>query len=595
MQMARARGFLNYSGLVDIQLLVTPANIQIGLVVVCGVALSLILSTFGLLKNSIVLHLQTVGRVNQKPWWQKTGFDLALLVAALYGVMQLRYQDTLPAIGEGAEAIIKQNPLLFLVPALCSLSLTLIALRVLPIVSTLIAGGLVRTNRVAPLLAVRQVARAPQGYTAPIFLLVLTLSLAVFTSSLAMTLQRYENTLAYHVIGSNMRLWELGENTEIDIAIEVEELCLKDPELPCPWENQTAAEAWIEDMGLRERPRWRFLPVANHLQVPGVHAASPVGWYTVEPLSREFGAEGVYVGIDRSSFIDVAYWEPHFAEESLGTLMNVLAVAPEGVLVSRDLAEQWSLVIGNTVPVKVVIAEPGKVREFQEVTLALKVAGYVDRFPSWTPEQGPLFVGNLDYLFQEAGGQFPYQVWLKTDTDPAVTVKAVKAMGYNVQAWDAPSVRVSQALTRPEFQGLMGMLSTGFLISACLTILGLLLYIFFSFRRRSIEVGTLRAIGLSKVQVTGLMIWELAFLMLLGSLGGTVIGLGVSRTLIPYMRFGMTVVPQEITPVVVHIAWHHVFLIYGLFTFLFVIMVFILITALNRVRLYAVLKLGDTL
>lgn len=598
MLMARSRGFLDYSGVMEMQLLVTPTNLQIGLGVVCGLVLSLLFSTFGLLQNTIVLHHQDVGRTNQKPWWQKVGLDLILLAAALYGVFQLRYQDAMTSMGEGsATEIIQQNPLLFLVPALCSLSLALLALRILPIISAFIAGGFAQTNRVAPLLAVRQVARHPKSYTAPIMLLVLTLSLAVFTSSLALTLQRYEDTLAYHEIGADVQLFEVGENTEVEIDVEVEKLCLEDPELPCPWENPTAAEAWIEEMGLRDRPRWRFMPISEHLQVPGVRAASPVGQYTAEALSREIGAEGVYMGIDRSSFINVAYWERHFAVENLGTLMNALAIAPEGVLVSRDMMDQLSLVIGDTMPVKVVIAEPGKVGEYQEVNLILKVVGSFDRFPTWTPDQGPLFVGNLDYLFQEAGGQFPYQVWLKTntDSDPAVIVKAVKALGYNVQSWKAPSLRVDRAMTRPEFQGLMGMLSTGFLISACLTILGLLLYVFFSFRRRSIEVGMLRAIGLSKTQVTGLMIWELAFLMLLGSLGGTVIGLGVSRVLIPSMRVGMTIIPQEITPVVVTIAWNHIFLIYGLFVFLFVLMILILITALNRVQLYAVLKLGDTM
>ncbi len=598
MLMARARGFLDYSGAADFQLLVTPANVQIGLGIAAGLIFSLLWSTYGLLNTTIVLHHQDAGRSKQSAWWQSAGLDLVLMGIAIYGVIQIRQQDLLPVDTtiSGAENI-QQDPLLFLVPALCSIAFTLVAMRLLPIVSAVFARVIAQTQQVTSLLAARQVARQPGNYNAPLILLVLTLSLAVFTASLALTLKLYEGTLSYREIGTDLSLVEVGENTDIEIELEIEELCINDPELPCPWENARAAERWIEAMGLRNRPTWRFLPVADHVEVQGVLAASRVGRYSVEPLSREIGAEGIYLGIDRNTFVDVAYWLPQFAESDLGSLMNALAIAPDGVLVSREMVDQLALVIGETLPVRIIVAKTGTVGQFQEATLLLKVVGIVDRFPSWMPDQGPLFVGNLDYLFQEAGGQFPYEVWLKTDSqrDPAAIVKDVKAIGYNVQRWSAPSVQISRALTRPEFQGLMGMLSTGFLIAACLTVLGLLLYIFFSFRRRAIEVGTLRAIGLSKGQVTGLMVWELAFLMLLGSLGGTGIGLGISEWLIPTMRVGRTTVSQASVPVAVHIAWSHVFLIYGLFSVLFLAMIVILTTALNRIKLYAVLKLGDTM
>ena len=53
----------------------------------------------------------------------------------------------------------------------------------------------------------------------------------------------------------------------------------------------------------------------------------------------------------------------------------------------------------------------------QRTTLKLKVIGTVEYFPTWYPSQGPLFIGDLDYLFETAGGQFPYDVWLATAQD----------------------------------------------------------------------------------------------------------------------------------------------------------------------------------
>ena len=56
--------------------------------------------------------------------------------------------------------------------------------------------------------------------------------------------------------------------------------------------------------------------------------------------------------------------------------------------------------------------------------------------------------------------------------------------------------------------------------------------------RRFIELGTLRAIGLSTTQLTIFLICELAFLILLGLGLGTGIGVLISRVFIPYLQIG---------------------------------------------------------
>ena len=61
------------------------------------------------------------------------------------------------------------------------------------------------------------------------------------------------------------------------------------------------------------------------------------------------------------------------------------------------------------------------------------------------------------------------------------------------------------------------MLSVGFLAAALLTVLGFFLYALFSFRRRFIEMGVLRAVGLSAGQMTVFLASELAFLIVVGA------------------------------------------------------------------------------
>ncbi len=122
-----------------------------------------------------------------------------------------------------------------------------------------------------------------------------------------------------------------------------------------------------------------------------------------EDLSR-----GFFVGVDRIDFPQVAFWRDDFADQSLGSMMNALAVEQNGILVDQRILDQGGFNIGDTISPRVTMYGNNFEVDF-------KIVGAFDLFPTWYPEQGPLIVGNLDYLFQQMGGEFPYRVLLKVD------------------------------------------------------------------------------------------------------------------------------------------------------------------------------------
>ena len=149
----------------------------------------------------------------------------------------------------------------------------------------------------------------------------------------------------------------------------------------------------------------------EYLEFPGVTAATRVGRYAG---STELGGAlrtGVFLGVDRADFARSAFWRRDFAAQRLGTLMNNLAVTPNGVLIPSEFAGRLGLRTGDTINVTVITGG-------QRNPLPMKIVGTFDLFPTWYPEQdGPLFVGNLNYLFEEAGNQYPYEVWLNLTGD----------------------------------------------------------------------------------------------------------------------------------------------------------------------------------
>ena len=85
--------------------------------------------------------------------------------------------------------------------------------------------------------------------------------------------------------------------------------------------------------------------------------------------------------------------------------MNALAVRQDGVLIPREFMQQHNLRGGDVVRLTYHhIWFPFEV--------PMTIVGTFELFPTWYPDRRPLFVGNLDYFFEQAGSQFPYEVWL---------------------------------------------------------------------------------------------------------------------------------------------------------------------------------------
>ena len=571
----KARSFLDFSLQTDLRVGVTMATMRFGLVAAGLTLVALIVPTIGAARYTIVTYKQDRARALRPPWWKRVWLDVLLFIPAAYGTYLLRQQGSIALpVGEGVVANDPfQNPLLFLVPALGIFALTLFILRILPVAMAGISWIASHMGGIGILLAGRHLSRTPGFYAAPLMLLVLTLSLSAFTASLAQTLDQHLYDQMYYQVGADMRLVEMGESTETTGLGEA---------------FGGAVGPATEEEEEEEGPSWLFLPVSEHLKVPEVQAAARVGRYRAFTRLSGGSQAGTFVGIDRVDFAQVAFWRPDFSPVSLGGLMNALAVTWNGVLVPRSFMSQHALNIGDTFRVRV--RTYGQANE-----LDVKIAGAFDLFPTWYPEDGPLFVGNLDYLFEQAGGQFPYHVWLETDPDVDYDqiVEGVRDLRLRVLDWDAPLLKVDAEQRRPERQGLFGLLSVGFVAAALLTVLGFLLYALFSFRRRFIELGILRAIGLSSRQMTAFLAWELAFLILVGVVAGTGLGAWVSEMFIPYLQVG-TGPSAQTPPFVVKIAWSAIFRIYALFGLLFVGALGGLAALLLRMKIFQAVKLGET-
>lgn len=571
------RSFLNFTVESDLRISMTLSTFQFGLVAVVVTMVAQVFPSLGASKHTIITYKQEQGRTIRPPWWQRAWLDVLLMIPTLYGTYLLRQEGnlTLPTGGNSSGPF--DNPLLFLVPALGALASTLLILRLLPIIMAAISWLASKSSSVGFLLAARYLARDPAFYTAPLVLLILTLSLSTFTASLAQTLDSHLYDQHYYQLGADGQLVELGQTTASGDGSAT---------------GGEGTESQGSGQNVISEERWVFIPVSEHLNVPEVEAVARVGDYTATIQAQGRWQEARYMGVDRLDFPQVAYWRYDFAPASLGALMNSLAVASEGILLPGEFMRRNGINVGD--PIQVRVSSYG-----QRAEMTMLVVGEFNLFPTYYPqgdEPTPLIVGNLEHYFDYAGGQVPYGVWVKTtpETDYEQLRRDLREYDITVLDYRSARARIADEQQRPERQGLFGVLSVGFLAAALLTVLGFFLYALFSFRRRFIELGTLRAIGLSALQMTTFLAWELAFVVLMGLGAGTVLGSLISNVYIPFLQVG-TDARALFPPYMVEIAWPAIFRIYILFGVLFVGALSILAAMLLRMKVFQAIKLGETL
>ena len=552
----RTEAFLDFGQANTLPLRMTLSTARLALLVLAGTLLLGTLPVMIAAQQTLISYQQQVVRATRRPLWQRLYLDVLVLLAAGYGYYTLRRQGSLVALGVGPSGGGDpfSNPLSLLLPATALFGCSLLVVRVFPLLAALLARVGRRVFGATTLLALRHLARSPEQGRSIVLLTVLTLALGTFSASMATTLDRNDIDRIMYATGGDLRISEQAELSQTE-------------------------------------ERWTVLPPWEHGQVPGVEAWSRVRISEVQaPVGGGQNASGALIALDRAGFHAGGWWRDDLARESMGDLMNILAAEPQAIIVSRQFLSASRLRLGDTLTLAPAEQSgAGAATDFV-------IRGAVDSFPMVYPKPGQFFfVANYNYVYL-AVDPAGYDVVLKLapGADAAQVVAGVEERGYKVQGFKDATALVQASRERPERTGFVGLLSLGFVAAAGLTMLALLLYSLFSFRRRMVEIGVLRAAGLSLGQLFWLLAFELCFLTLTSAVAGTALGVAAARLFVPFYQLGATVEARTPTFLVM-IAWNEIgrlLLILGAMLLLTLLATTLL---LRRLRIHEAIKLGQEL
>jgi len=211
--MGRTQTFLRFGDAGDLALVMNSRSWRALLVAWVIAAVLIAAPSLGALRPQALLDTASSSIDDRRPWWQRSNLDLVAIGAIAFFTWFLLRRDQL-------QGDLLQDPVVILLPALCALAAGLFALRLLPRLAGLLAVFLQRTDSTAGLLVARRLARVPRSLTTPLLLLVITAALAIYTGSLARTLDLQLLDTAHHRVGAQNSIQgstdaQLGERFDI--------------------------------------------------------------------------------------------------------------------------------------------------------------------------------------------------------------------------------------------------------------------------------------------------------------------------------------------------------------------------------------------
>lgn len=471
--------------------------------------LTRLLPAFNAMRRSIVSHLRERSRPLTIPLSVKLAVDVPLIVVTAYAYRQLKQQDVPTLLRIDPRADLLREPLFLLAPLICVLTAALVLSHIFPLVMRPLDALSRRLPWFAVYMGLRRLYSQSGQYTNALFLVIICLSLGAFYSSMALSVDTWMIDRQYYAVGADYAFRQ-----------------------GIPQQDGGGMPASI---GGRAAGTW-VVPISDYLDLPGVEAATRVGVFGAKAATPRNASLTVrFVGIDRLTFPQAAFFRPDFAQAPLGELMNRLGRVRNGLLVSRQFLKNQNVLEGQRLTLDISLGGASQKLEFV-------VVGVFDYFPTAYPRQAEALVGNLDYLFQSTGDPSDYRVWLKTSPDMTGIQAEETILNLGVLPIEVGDTRARIATDAGmvERVGIFGVLSIGFIAGSILSWVGLLVYTSASMQGRMQQIGVLKAIGVQTHQALLMEGVEYAGVIIYGVIGGVLSGALASYLFVPFFQFGVT-------------------------------------------------------
>lgn len=559
-----ANGFLEF---VNRKALPVALNGEAYLYAVLAIAFFLITMLLPAVKASrqtIVTHKQSVARASHKPIWQKLFLDVILLAIAIYGLYDYGNKKTLISAASlnGQEAIV--DPLMLLLSTAFILGAGLLFLRLFPYLVRFVFFVGRRFWSPAFYLSLTQVGRSGGQEQFLMLFLVFTISVGIFSANSARTININEEDRTQYIDGADIVIKnEWNKNLSMATSGNV--------------------SAWIEVSPIK------------YASLDGVQSATKV-YRSTKGIYLNSQAGGMIndiqlLAIKPDEFAKTAEMRNGLTPYHWYNYCNLLTDDPYGVILSASFARKNGIKVGDYITI-------GSGSDY--AVTSLLVYAFVDYFPSVDPNRmvddqvNPYFaIMNFDILFSNIPVQ-PYEIWIKKA--PGVTsnhiYEQIKDKGLQLDERTDMTEDLVAKKNDPMLQGLNGTFTLCFVASLLVCFVGFLIYWIMSIKKRQLQFGIIRAMGLSMKSIIGMLLVEQLLISGTAIVAGIGIGTLASYYFIPLYSVNQSAI-EQIIPFRIVSQMSDYMRLYVILAFILVSGFAVLARLISTIQINQALKLGE--
>ncbi len=432
--------------------------------------------------------------------------EATIIGVALAAAWLLRERSVTGEVPEGDVAGF--DPFLAATPVLIGIAVGLLAIRLYPFPVRALAAVSARRRDLVPVLGLRSIGRHPSAAYLPLLVLTLTVAIGVFSSVVAMTIERGQLAVSWQEVGADHRI-EAPPGSSLPDGLDVAGI-----------DGVTSVAAGMS------------ISVPPSVGTAG--SATPTLLHAIEPAAYEAVVAGTPAAVLLPPAMHVEPTDP-----AIGT-----PDAPIPALVSSRLPNGWApRGVGDTFELQV----HGR-------PVAFAIAGISDTFPGI--RRGATFIVASFEAVAAAHDEGRIRPTVLFARGPAEVGPQIEAMLADTAGLETRASR-HESFAALHDAPLVLAVGSGFLVAlavaAAYAALAVVAIVALDAQRRARELGFLRTLGLTDRQLVGLTVVEHAPPVVLALGIGVALGLGIAWLLEPGLELAIFIDPA--VPVVLSVDW----------------------------------------
>ncbi len=490
-----SNGFLEFVDRGGMDLTLLPSAYVYALIAAMIFMIMVLIPAYKATKTTIVQHKQKKARRTTLAVWEKMGLDFILLAASIYLLYVYKRTDLISSDGTPDMTV-------YFISTVFIFACGMIFLRLYPLILKLIFKFTRKNMPPTVFSTFVQVSRNKNENRFLIMFLILTVSVGIYSSNTAGIINTNAEDIAKYKSGADI---VVSPDWQLDSVISYE------------GEDGSVITGTMADMPTK----YRTFATDPFLNTEGIEAVTKVaniqGVFARDPIMQNEWARSTRImAIEPYNFTQVSWIRPSTFNKNIHWYyyMNQMQKYPTSVMISRSLAKALDIKEGYNID----ISFTGKVVGEERVPDAsCFVLGIFDYWPTFYEDYEHaentdyMIIMNYDYVMT-LDDSVTFDLWLKkeagADSNDIYASWEKQGLTENIVKISDRQSAVNAEKADSLVMALNGLFSMGFIATMIISFMGFLLYWLLSVRKRRLQFGVLRAMGLSKFKLSLMLFWE---------------------------------------------------------------------------------------